>query len=362
MCHETHAGQKRRQSRPVVIGARPARKITPRRSPSSAGLLGARDAHLHDPGPHRRTRTAAPVHALGGNRCRALRSTDEPRRRHPRSRMASPVDRAGAVRRGRRRGPDPVLHPRQHRCNVHVALLAALGPGETIVMARNGHKSAFAGLVLSRRAARLRRPVSTTTGSWPTALEPAELQRVLDAHSPSARRGRDGLHAERTTASAPTCSALADVCPRPRRPARSPTTPGASTTRCLQPALPAVRALVRAPTSPSAASTRRSPGSPRPPCSRVKGRPDRHRPAPALVFQLEQSTSASSLLLSCDRRRAPPVRSATDRASPRRAADPPAPTACVLAIVELPGLRPDRAQRRSSRGPGRRRRGPHART
>jgi arginine/lysine/ornithine decarboxylase len=32
---------------------------------------------------------------------------------------------------------------------VHVAMLAALQPGETIVMARNGPKSAFAGLVLS---------------------------------------------------------------------------------------------------------------------------------------------------------------------------------------------------------------------
>src|SRR3954463_3504237 len=33
--------------------------------------------------------------------------------------------------------------------NVHVAVLAAVMPGETLVMARNGHKSAFSGLVLS---------------------------------------------------------------------------------------------------------------------------------------------------------------------------------------------------------------------
>src|SRR3954453_17599185 len=33
--------------------------------------------------------------------------------------------------------------------NVHVALMTVAGPGETIVMARNGHKSSFAGLVLS---------------------------------------------------------------------------------------------------------------------------------------------------------------------------------------------------------------------
>jgi arginine/lysine/ornithine decarboxylase len=33
--------------------------------------------------------------------------------------------------------------------SVHVALMTVVGPGETIVMARNGHKSSFAGLVMS---------------------------------------------------------------------------------------------------------------------------------------------------------------------------------------------------------------------
>src|SRR3954471_6801882 len=33
--------------------------------------------------------------------------------------------------------------------NVHVAMMTAVQPGETLVLARNGHKSAFAGLVLS---------------------------------------------------------------------------------------------------------------------------------------------------------------------------------------------------------------------
>src|SRR5436305_10359357 len=32
--------------------------------------------------------------------------------------------------------------------NVHVAMMSVVGPGETLVMARNGHKSSFAGLVL----------------------------------------------------------------------------------------------------------------------------------------------------------------------------------------------------------------------
>src|SRR5256885_7267547 len=34
--------------------------------------------------------------------------------------------------------------------SVHVATMSVVGPGETLVMARNGHKSAFAGLILSR--------------------------------------------------------------------------------------------------------------------------------------------------------------------------------------------------------------------
>src|SRR4051812_18953120 len=33
--------------------------------------------------------------------------------------------------------------------SVHVAVMAVVGPGDTLVMARNGHKSSFAGLVLS---------------------------------------------------------------------------------------------------------------------------------------------------------------------------------------------------------------------
>src|SRR4051812_32253455 len=33
--------------------------------------------------------------------------------------------------------------------NVHVAMMSVVGPGETLIMARNGHKSSFAGLVLS---------------------------------------------------------------------------------------------------------------------------------------------------------------------------------------------------------------------
>lgn len=70
--------------------------------------------------------------------------------------------------------------------NVRVAMMTAVKPGETIAMARNGHKSAFAALVVS--------------GAWPVYVEPvydrrlqiahgidsADLARALDAH-PEAR-------------------------------------------------------------------------------------------------------------------------------------------------------------------------------
>jgi arginine decarboxylase len=70
--------------------------------------------------------------------------------------------------------------------NVHVAIMTAVKPGETIVLARNGHKSVFAGLVLA--------------GAWPVYVDPvydaaqqiahgvdaAELDRVLAEH-PDAR-------------------------------------------------------------------------------------------------------------------------------------------------------------------------------
>jgi arginine decarboxylase len=70
--------------------------------------------------------------------------------------------------------------------NVHVAMMAAIKPGETLVMARNGHKSAFSGLVLSGA-----RPVYVDPvydGRWQLAhgVDPGELERVLAAH-PEAR-------------------------------------------------------------------------------------------------------------------------------------------------------------------------------
>jgi arginine decarboxylase len=56
--------------------------------------------------------------------------------------------------------------------SAHVAIMTVAGPGETIVMARNGHKSAFAGLVLS--------------GARPLYLDPVYDEELEIAHVPLA--------------------------------------------------------------------------------------------------------------------------------------------------------------------------------
>src|SRR5436305_8157583 len=66
--------------------------------------------------------------------------------------------------------------------SVHVAIMSVVGPGETLVMARNGHKSAFAGLILSGA-----RPIYVEP-YYDEQLEVAhgvlveDLVRALDAH------------------------------------------------------------------------------------------------------------------------------------------------------------------------------------
>jgi arginine decarboxylase len=66
--------------------------------------------------------------------------------------------------------------------NVHVALLAVAHPGESVVMARNGHKSAFAALVLSGAMPIYVDPVYDDRWQVAHGVEPAELERVLVEH------------------------------------------------------------------------------------------------------------------------------------------------------------------------------------
>src|SRR3954452_20546836 len=70
--------------------------------------------------------------------------------------------------------------------NVHVAMMTAVHPGETIVMARNGHKSAFSGLVLSGARPVYVDPVYDDEWQVAHGVDPAELERVLVTH-PEAR-------------------------------------------------------------------------------------------------------------------------------------------------------------------------------
>src|SRR3954452_15628459 len=67
--------------------------------------------------------------------------------------------------------------------NVHVAMMTAVQPGETLVMARNGHKSAFSGLVLSGARPVYVDPVYDSVWQVAHGVDPAELERVLHAHA-----------------------------------------------------------------------------------------------------------------------------------------------------------------------------------
>jgi arginine/lysine/ornithine decarboxylase len=70
--------------------------------------------------------------------------------------------------------------------SARVAMLAVAGPGETIVMARNGHKSAFAGLVMSGARPVYVRPEYDETLELTHGITPAALEAAVDAH-PEAR-------------------------------------------------------------------------------------------------------------------------------------------------------------------------------
>src|SRR3954466_6739183 len=66
--------------------------------------------------------------------------------------------------------------------NVHVAMMTVVRPGETLVMARNGHKSAFSGLVLSGARPVYVDPVYDERWQVAHGVDPVALERTLDAH------------------------------------------------------------------------------------------------------------------------------------------------------------------------------------
>jgi arginine/lysine/ornithine decarboxylase len=70
--------------------------------------------------------------------------------------------------------------------NSHVAVMAVAGPGETIVMARNGHKSAFEGLILSGARPVYVEPYYDRELAVALGPLPGDLRTVLEAN-PDAR-------------------------------------------------------------------------------------------------------------------------------------------------------------------------------
>jgi arginine/lysine/ornithine decarboxylase len=70
--------------------------------------------------------------------------------------------------------------------SVHVAIMTVVGPGETLVMARNGHKSSFAGLVLSGARPVYLDPYYDDDLEIALGPLPADLARALD-ENPAAR-------------------------------------------------------------------------------------------------------------------------------------------------------------------------------
>jgi arginine decarboxylase len=66
--------------------------------------------------------------------------------------------------------------------NVHVAMMAAVRPGESLVMARNGHKSAFSGLVLSGAMPIYVDPDHDPRWQVAHGVDPAKLDQALRDH------------------------------------------------------------------------------------------------------------------------------------------------------------------------------------
>src|SRR3954469_4322085 len=93
--------------------------------------------------------------------------------------------------------------------NVHVAVMAVAGPGDTIVMARNGHKSVFAALVLSGARPVWVDPYYDEELEIALGLLPDAFAAALDEH-PEARAGMGFTPSYYGTSA--DVRALADAC------------------------------------------------------------------------------------------------------------------------------------------------------
>jgi arginine decarboxylase len=175
--------------------------------------------------------------------------------------------------------------------NVHVAMLAALQPGETIVMARDGHKSAFSALVLSGARPVYVDPVYDDRWQVAHGVDPAELERALEAH-PEARAVM--VFTPTYYGVSANVAALADVCHAHDLPLLTDDAWGLDYSFCKR--LP--EAAIDAGADLAIGSVHKTlNGLSQTSVLSVQGdRIDTTRLS--MVFELEQSTSASSLLLS----------------------------------------------------------------
>jgi arginine decarboxylase len=177
--------------------------------------------------------------------------------------------------------------------NVHVAMMTVAGPGEALVMPRNGHKSAFAGLVLSGVRPAYVDPYYDE--DLEIALGPlaADLAAMLDAH-PHARAAMVTTPSYYGTST--DVRALANACHERDIPLVTDDAWGLDFELIAHPSLPegalaqgsdlAIGSVHKSLTGLSQTSVL-SVGSDRIDVDRLK-----------LCFELEESTSASSLLLS----------------------------------------------------------------
>jgi arginine/lysine/ornithine decarboxylase len=177
--------------------------------------------------------------------------------------------------------------------NVHVALMTVAGPGETIVLARNGHKSVFAGLIMSGARPVWVDPYFDEELELALGVLPADFAAALDAH-PEARAGM--IFTPSYYGTSADVRALAEACHARDIPLVSDDAWGLDYALSGHPDLPqgalaqgsdlAIGSVHKTLTGLGQTSVL-SVGSDRIDTERLQ-----------LVFELEESTSASTLLLS----------------------------------------------------------------
>jgi arginine decarboxylase len=177
--------------------------------------------------------------------------------------------------------------------SVHVAIMAVAGPGDTLVMARNGHKSSFTGLVLSGARPVYVDPHYDENLEIALGPSPDDLTRALDEH-PDAKAALVFTPSYYGTSA--DVAGLADVCHRRDLPLVTDDAWGLDYGLCGHPDLPkgalaqgsdlAIGSVHKTLSGLSQTSVL-SVGSDRIDSERLQ-----------LCFELEESTSASALLLS----------------------------------------------------------------